>query len=124
MRSLIAMLAGGLLAAVLFQVGAVVALVALYGIPLGASSGPPTVGYFVLNLGFAGIAAGAGGWLTARLARRRPLSHVGVLSLVLAVLVLWGFTRPASQWPEWYPPVLALIGVVGTLAGGFMRRRN
>jgi hypothetical protein len=120
-RSLIAVLAGGVVAAVLFQVGAVSAFVGLYGIPLGASAGPPTVGYFVLNLGFAGIAALAGGWLTARLARQWPLAHVGVLALVLAAVALWGFTGPASQWPPWYPPALALVALAGTLAGALLR---
>lgn len=116
------MLAGVVIAAVLFQVGAAVAFVVLYGIPLGASPGRPTVGYFVLNLGFAAIAAVAGGRLTARLARHRPLIHVGTLSLLLAGLVLWGFSRPTSQWPRWYAPVAALVGVVGALAGGVIRR--
>ena len=122
MRSLIAVLVGGAVAAVLFQVGAAVAFVVLYGIPLGASPGRPTVGYFVLNLGFAGIAAIVGGRLTARLARQGSRTHVGALALVLAAIALWGFSRPASQWPGWYPPVLALVGVAGTLAGGLPRR--
>jgi hypothetical protein len=121
-RSIIALIAGGAVAAVLFQVGAAVAFVVLYGIPLGASPGRPTVGYFVLNLGFAGIAAIAGGRLTACLARQRRRTHVGALALVLAAMALWGFSRPASQWPGWYPPVLALVGLIGTLAGGLHRR--
>jgi hypothetical protein len=121
-RSLIAVLAGAVVAAVLFQVGAAVAFVTLYGIPLGASPGRPTVGYFVLNLGFAGIAAMAGGWVTARLARQRRRIYVGALALVLAAMALWGFSQPASQWPGWYPSVLALVGLVGTLAGGLHRR--
>jgi hypothetical protein len=123
-RSVIAVLTGGFVAAILFQVGAVIAYVGIYGIPLGAPAGRPTIGYFVLNLGFAGIAAVAGGRLTARLARQRPLAHVGALSLVLAGLALWGFTRPASQWPGWYPPVLALLGAIGSLGGGLVRRER
>lgn len=122
MRSILAVLAGGAVAAALFQVGAAVAFVVLYGIPLGASPGRPTVSYFVLNLGFAGIAAIAGGRLTARLARQRRRTHVGALALVLAAVALWGFSRPGSQWPGWYPPVLALVGLGGTLAGGLPGR--
>lgn len=121
MRSLIAVLAGGLVTAVLFQVGTVAAFVGLYGIPLGASPGPPTAGYFVLNLGFAGIAAVAGGWVTARIARQRSLAHVATLALLLAALVLWGFSQPTSQWPRWYPPTLAVVGMAGTLLGGVLR---
>jgi hypothetical protein len=114
--------AGGIIAAALFQLGALAAFVGLYGIPLGASSERPSVSYFALNLGCSALAAVTGGWVTARLARQRPLAHVGTLALVLAAVVLWGFTRPPSQWPGWYPPALALVAVAGTLAGGFLRR--
>jgi len=108
-------------ATVLFQVGAVISLVGLYGIPLGASPGPPGPGYFALNLGFAVLAAVVAGWVTARLAGSRPRVAVGLLAVALVVVVLWGFTKPASQWPGWYPAVLALVGLVGALAGGFLR---
>lgn len=118
MRSVIAALVGGAVAAVLFQVGAAVALVVLYGIPLGASPGPPSASYFVLNLGSAGIAAMVGGRLTASLARKGHGISVGALALVLAAVALRGFSQPGSQWPDWYPPILALVAVIGTLAGG------
>ena len=94
----------------------------LYGIPLGASPGAPTVSYFLLNLGFAGIAAIAGGRLTASLAPQGRRTNVGILALVLAAVALWGFSQPASQWPGWYPPILALVGLVGTPVGGLYRR--
>jgi hypothetical protein len=121
MRGMLAVVAGAAVAAILFQVGAVVAFVVLYGIPLGSAAGQPSAGYFVLNLGFAGIAAIAGGRLTASLARKRRRTHIGALALVLAVTALWGFSRPASHWPGWYPPVLAVVALVGTLAGGLSR---
>jgi hypothetical protein len=121
-RGIIAVIAGGAVAAVLFQVGAAVAFVVLYGIPLGASPGPPSVSYFVLNLGFAAIAAIAGGRLTASLARQGRQTPVAALSLLLAAVALWGFSQPGSQWPGWYPPILALVGLVGTLTGGLYQR--
>jgi hypothetical protein len=121
-RSIIAVIAGGAVAAVLFQVGAAVAFIVLYGIPLGASPGPPGVGYFALNLGFAGVAAFAGGWITSRIARQRSRAPVAAVGVALAVLALWGFSRPASQWPGWYPPVLAFVALVGTYSGGVARR--
>ncbi len=115
------MLAGVIVATVLFWAGAVVAFVSLYGIPLGASPGPPGVGYFALNLGFAALSAMVAGWVTARLGRPSHLIPVGALAVVLAGVVLWGFTKPASQWPGWYPPVLALVGLTGALTGGVLR---
>jgi hypothetical protein len=121
-RGIIAALAGGAIAAVLFQVGAAVAFVVLYGIPLGASPEPPSVSYFVLNLGFAGIAAFAGGRLTSAIARQGRLFPVVALALVLAAVALWGFSRAGSDWPGWYPPVLGLVALASTLAGGLRVR--
>ena len=121
-RDIIAALAGGALAAVLFQLGAAIAFVVLYGIPLGASPGSPTVSYLVLNLGFAGIAAIAGGRLTGSIARGGRRTPVGATAFVLGAVALWSFSQPGSQWPAWYAPVLALVGLVGTLAGGFYFR--
>ena len=120
LRNVIAVLAGGLIAAVLYQVGAVVGFVGLYGIPLGASPDPPGSAYFAINLGFAMLAAVAGGCATARWAGSRGMAPVGVLAVVLAAVVLWGFTKPASRWPGWYPPVLALVGMGGAFAGGVL----
>ena len=122
MRSIVAVIIGGAVAAVLFQVGAAVAFVALHGIPLGASPGPPGISYFALNLGFAAAAAFAGGRITRGIASQRPLVPVMVVGVALAVLALWGFSRPASQWPGWYPPVLACVALLGTYAGGKARR--
>ena len=123
MRSMVAILAGGAVAVVLFQVGAAVAFVVLHGIPLGASPGPPGVAYFALNLGFAGVAAFAGGRLTCRVARQRCRLCVTALGVALAALALWSFSRPTSQWPEWYPPVLAFVALLGTYLGAAARRR-
>ena len=124
MRSLTAVLAGFLTACVLYQLGAAVAFISLYGIPLGYSGEPPGVAYFTLNLGFSLGAALAGGWITARIARHRPIAHSVALASVAAVFVLWGFSKPGSDWPAWYPPALALVATIGTIAGGFARSRG
>jgi hypothetical protein len=117
----IAVLVGGLVATVLYWLGAVVAFVGIYGIPLGASPGPTGPAYYTINLGFAALAAVVAGWVAAYLARSAHLGPVGVLAVSLAGVALWGFTKPASHWPEWYAPVLALIGLTGALAGGVLR---
>lgn len=124
MRHAAAVLAGLFVATVLFQLGAVVALLVTDGIPLGASPGPPGADYFALNLGFALLAAIAAGWVVGRISRSRGRWVALVLGAVLAVIVLRGFTKPASQWPGWYPPVLALVAVAGTLAGAALRERG
>lgn len=123
-RHLGGVLAGLLLAVLLFQFGAVVALLVTVGIPLGASPGPPGLAYFALNLGFALLAAAVAGWVAARVARTRVRSTALVLAATLAVLALWGFSKPASQWPGWYPPVLALVAVTGVFLGAVWRERR
>lgn len=117
-----AVIAGALTAAVLYQVGAAFALLVTVGIPLGSSGEPPGADYFALNLGCALVAAAAGGHLTRRLSRISQWWSGIVLALLLALLSLWGFTRPGSQWPAWYPPVLALVAAVGILAAPVTHR--
>jgi hypothetical protein len=123
-RSLVAVAAGAAVAAGLFQVGAIVALVQVFGLPLGASRGPPSIGYYVLTLGFAVVAAALGGYVSGRLARPHSRGAVVALALLAAVGALWGFSRPASQWPAWYPATLALVGAAGTLLGGRLGARR
>ncbi len=118
MRSLVAIVAGAAVAAVLYQVAAIIALLAVVGVPLGAAGGPHSAGLYLLNLGLAGLAAVVGGAVGARLAGVTRGVVVPVLALVLAGVALWGFSKPTSQWPGWYAPMLALIAAAGALLGG------
>lgn len=118
MRSLVAIAAGAGVAAGLFQLGAIVALLVFVGLPLGAPGGPPSAGYYGVNLSLAAVAAMLGGRVSAWVAGPMRRWAVPVLAFLLAVVALWGFSRPASQWPSWYPAALALVGAVGTLLGG------
>jgi hypothetical protein len=117
-RSFVAIVAGAGVAAGLYQVGAIVALLATVGLPLGAPGGEPPAAYYVLNLGLAAVAAALGGAVSARAARGARQWVVPLLAILLAGAALWGFSQPASQWPRWYPLALALVGAGGTLVGG------
>lgn len=119
-RSLAALLAGWLTTAVLYVLGTAALFVAAHGIPLGASPGPPGAGDLAANLVLAVLAAGAGGWVAARVAGRRAVALA--LAIVLAAGALWGFSKPESQWPGWYPLALAVLGTAGAVAGGRLAR--
>ena len=118
MRSAVALAAGALVAAGLYQVGAIIALLTTVGLPLGSPGGEPPIRYYILNLGLAALAAALGGAVSAWAARGSRHLVVPVLAVLLAGVALLGFSQPASQWPHWYPLALALIGAAGTLLGG------
>lgn len=118
MRSFVAIVVGAGVAAGLYQLGAIVALLATIGLPLGAPGGEPPAAYYVLNLGLAALAAALGGAVCAWVARGARHRVVPLLAILLAGAAVWGFSQPASQWPRWYPLALALVGAGGTLVGG------
>ncbi|MDQ2669495.1 MAG: hypothetical protein M3Y31_02600, partial [Gemmatimonadota bacterium] len=106
---MIAVLAGAVVSTLLWYLGAVVALLATVGIPLGSSGGPPPPSYYVVSLASSVIGAGLGGWVTASIARKRGRRAVVLLALMLVLAALLAFTRPNSNWPAWYAPVLGLL---------------
>ncbi len=62
----------------------------------------------------------AGGWLTARLAPRHPMTHVLVLGILGTVASIAGVvvTWNADLGPRWYAILLAVLAMPQTLAGG------
>lgn len=68
------------------------------------------------------------GYLTARAAPRRPMTHAAVLAGLVAFLALaamWGLSRAGVvQDPAWYPTAMLLVGPGGVLAGGGLRARS
>ena len=101
--------------------GAVVLLVAVFGIPLGMTPREPTLGEYLVLLLVAGVSAAIGGRLAARRADpQHGREVVLVLAAAVAVLMLWGFSGPASHWPRWCPPTLALFFAAGICGGGLL----
>ena len=85
----------------------------------GEPSAAPGTGATLVILAFGLIAAVLGGWVTARLAPRRPWRHVLALAgLVLLLSVVSALASPESSAPGWYQTGLALVGVCGALLGG------
>lgn len=130
MRSFLAVLAGFLAVALLVMVGVAAATAAF--VPGGLASmrkAPAGVTlsstYLAANLLVSFVAAVLGGWLTARLAPHVPMGHVmGLAALLIAMSIIgaMGETTQATQ-PEWYTITIAIAGVVGVLAGGWLHTR-
>ena len=93
-----------------------IATAAVFGVK-GLTVLPPA--YMVSNIVVAMAAAGAGGYVGARLAPAGRVSvTVGVLFAVyLALGVLIGRAEASALEPAWYQAVVALLGACGMLSG-------
>jgi hypothetical protein len=88
----------------------------------GPYNGPAFV--LVLELAFAAIAAIAGGWICALLARRKPLHHAAVLVVAMTVLGLVSASVEAGLKPMWSTIALPIVGAIGVLFGAWLRARQ
>jgi hypothetical protein len=122
LRAVLAAITGAVVTIALAYGGALVWLVATMGIPLGSPGREPTTAEYFGLLLIGGGAAAVGGHIASGIARHQRRAVVIVLSTFLAVGALWGFTRPASQWPTWWGPALATVAAIGTWLGVNTRR--
>lgn len=117
LRAAVAIVAGATVTIVLAYLGAVGVLLTRFGIPLGAEGRQPTGGEYAGLLLIAAGAAAIGGHIAAGMARSRSGSASATLAGLLAAGTLWGFRGPASQWPEWWAPALAVMFAAGAWLG-------
>jgi hypothetical protein len=112
--------------AVIAGVLAIIAATTLVDIVLHAAGVYPPMGQ-PLSDGLAILATSyriligvGGGWLTARLAPRRPMKHAMLLGCVGVVLGLVGViaTWNRGLGPAWYPISLAILAIPQCWAGG------
>jgi hypothetical protein len=80
-------------------------------------------GYMFVNLGASFLAAAAGGYVTAWIARHNPLVHVLALAITVLLLAALSALQQRGQHPIWYLLVLVAITPVGVFAGGLVRLR-
>ena len=124
-KSIGGVVAGGMIVAAGYWIAAVVALLIMHGIPLGSSGGPPSTADVSAHLAFATAASFVGGLVAVRIAGYRPLLHALVLGGLLGTSVFLGFSKPASNWPAWFPYGMAVAcGCGAFLASRFAIRRS
>ena len=113
-RSILAVLAG-MIAVVVLSEGTDF-LVAKLGL-LSFSGPDPTVPFAIATL-YRSIAAIAGGFVTAKLAPRAPMTHAIVLGVIGTALALAGVLTHLSTPHLWYPIALVVTALPCTWLGG------
>jgi hypothetical protein len=100
-RTSVAIATGVLVTLLVGYLGVIVFVLATIGLPLGAESKPLTATDAAVLLLLAGGAAAAGGRAAARIAFERRGASVSGVCLLLAAIMLWGFSG-RNWWPDWW----------------------
>lgn len=124
LRTIAAFIVGGVAALIAYWVGAVIALLAMRGIPLGSPGEPPTPGEIWVHLVLGAVATFLGARLAMRIAARRPDLHAVVLGLLVATVMLVGFSKPASNWPTWFGATMGVACMLGSVVAISIARRR
>jgi hypothetical protein len=127
LKSIGAVLAGYLVSAILTAV-----TIAVLGALFPASYQPGNVGWVIFNVIYGCAFAVVGGYMAARLAPARPMTHAWVLGILMALFaVLTGYvvsvSSPSPDYanqPGWYYPVLAITVLPSILLGGLLYIRR
>jgi hypothetical protein len=124
-RSVLAVIAGYILMAVLVMAAGML-LTTLFPAAFtgpGGKPGLPGFGWYALNLAYSFVFAFAGGHTCARLARRAEMAHAIALAALLGIMGLVSIATYAGQTPvpAWWTAGQVVAGVLGVLAGGFLR---
>ena len=89
---------------------------------------PMSTSLWLLAIGYRTIDGITGGYIAARLAPDRPVTHALVLGLIGLVLSTAGVVGTWNKGPEfgpkWYPLTLVGIALPCALIGGLLRERQ
>jgi hypothetical protein len=117
LRSVLAVVAGYVVTAVIVMAGTFAAMAA-FGLTMTSVPTPP---YLAANLAVSFLAAVAGGWVCARIAPARALAHGALLAALFLAMSLLPTGAAANGQPGWYVPVIAAIGVTGVISGALLQ---
>jgi peptidoglycan/LPS O-acetylase OafA/YrhL len=125
-RSVLAVIAGYVTTTIVVMVGILLATVAFVPGGLRAAMSPVTElppAYLTANLIVSFAAALVGGFVTARIATRSRRAHVLAFAGLLFVMSLLSTIagRQPGQ-PDWYPWVVALVGIAGAAVAWFLTK--
>src|SRR5262245_32099094 len=122
----VAAVAAGFFATALLSLGTDVVLHATTVFPPWGQ--PMSDGLFVLATIYRAVYTVIGGYLTAALASRRPMSHVMILGAIGIVAATVGAVATSNAGPafgpRWYPLLLIVTALPCVWAGGMLRARR
>lgn len=127
MHAFLALVAG--FAAMALIVIVFTALLARFAPDWAGPQGKPTPAYTFVNLGYAFLAAVAGGYITAWIASARnggsanPLPEVLVLAIAVLALGALSALQMRGRQPVSYQLALIALSPIGVIAGGLLRLR-
>jgi peptidoglycan/LPS O-acetylase OafA/YrhL len=121
-RSIGAVLAGFLATAIL----SIATDLAMHGTGIFPPEGQPmSNGLFVLATVYRTIYTIAGGYITARVAPNRPMTHAWVLAVIGVLAAIAGTVATWDKGPEfgpkWYPIALVVLAIPSVLLGSAPR---
>ncbi len=123
-RSLLSVLAGFVVMAVLVSLATVVAVKTMLHVSdlRTAMNERPTPAYLAVNVIYSALFAAVGGYVTASIAGRAPLLHAAALAALMFVMSLVSFCKSAgTSQPPWYGVTLMLLAPTAALLGGYMK---
>ena len=80
-----------------------------------------TLGFMLFSLAFGFMAATAGGYVAAAIARRKEMAHVAALASLATLLGVYIMIRLAAMAPLWYQVALIVSMIPAVLFGGFVK---
>lgn len=91
---------------------------------MGLKSGHPTPGYLAINVVYTFLAAGIGGYVTARIAVVKPMAVAGVLVVLMLIMGLLSYRHYTGSQPLWYQVMMIIAPPFCALGGAALYARN
>ncbi|MGH7523770.1 MAG: hypothetical protein ACREK8_05655 [Gemmatimonadales bacterium] len=120
LHSVLAVVAGFLVMAIIVMVGTALAVRFVLHVPIAAMQSPAPVlsrAYLATNLSTSAIAAVAGGFTAAWIAGHDQLIHGLALAGVMIAMSIVSMRQAAGRQPRWYQAILVVLMPVLAVGG-------
>ena len=102
----------------------VIVLTLLFVKTMGLKSAHPTPGYLFVNVVYTFLAAGIGGYVTARIAEVKPMIAAGVLATLMLIMGVLSYRHYTGMQPAWYQAMMQIVPSLCALGGAALYARN